>query len=112
MGGSAGATNRVLLHPECQTVHRPASFRFETASPLKSVSKGLSWVKETFTPILRGPGGRKAVWLLGNYSGSEIRFEKIVIDLPQSRLWTLTAGQREWVSAIAGRTYTKMLSSG
>jgi RNA-directed DNA polymerase len=46
LGGSAGATNRVLLHPECHDrVHRQRLYRFETASPLKRRSKGLSWVK-------------------------------------------------------------------
>jgi RNA-directed DNA polymerase len=44
-GGSTGAKNCVLLHPECHDrVHRESS-RFETASALKRRSKGLSWVK-------------------------------------------------------------------
>src|SRR5260370_38419658 len=33
-------------------------------------------------PVLRGPGGRKAAWLLGNYS--ETRFAEINGDLPQA----------------------------
>src|ERR1700730_17000114 len=46
-GGSTGATNCVLLHPECHDrVHRQPSSSFETASLLKRRSKGLSWVKE------------------------------------------------------------------
>src|SRR5467141_1487856 len=28
-------------------------------------------------PVLRGPGGRKAAWLLGSYSGPEVRLEEI-----------------------------------
>jgi RNA-directed DNA polymerase len=49
MGGSTGATNRVLLHPECHDrVHRQRLPIFETASPLKRRSKGLSWVKGNF----------------------------------------------------------------
>jgi RNA-directed DNA polymerase len=49
MGGSTAASNRVLLHPECHDrVHRQRLPVFETASPLKRRSKGLSWVKGNF----------------------------------------------------------------
>src|SRR5260370_30486078 len=28
-------------------------------------------------PVLRGPGGRKAAWLLGSYSGPKVRLGKV-----------------------------------
>ena len=48
MGGSTGATNCVLLHPECHDrVHRQR-LPVSNQSPHTGRSKGLSWVKGNF----------------------------------------------------------------
>ena len=44
-----------------------APFRIEAASPSKRRSQGLSRMSTKVSrPVLRGPGGRKAAWLLGS----------------------------------------------
>ena len=44
-------------------------------------------------PVLRGPGGRKAAWLLGSYSkcrSLEVGFEELALHLPEARLWIVS----------------------
>jgi hypothetical protein len=69
-GGSTGATNCVLPHPECHDwVHRqrlPVSKRVSFLEAFGRLELGEG---KPSRPVLRGPGGRKAAWLLGSNPG-------------------------------------------
>jgi hypothetical protein len=73
MRGSTGATNCVLLHPECHDrVHRQRLPVSKPRLPYRGVRRLELGEGKLSRPVLRGPGGRKAAWLLG--SNGAIRF--------------------------------------
>jgi RNA-directed DNA polymerase len=68
MGGSAGATNCVLYFiPSAMTGFIVCVFRFRNRVSSKEAFDGLELGEGKLSrPVLRGPGGRKAAWLLGS----------------------------------------------
>jgi hypothetical protein len=53
-------------------------FPFRNRVSSKEAFEGLELGERKLSrPVLRGPGGRKVAWLLGNYSGPEVSFWEV-----------------------------------
>jgi len=75
MGGSTGATTAFYFIPSAMTGFIVSVFPFRNRVSLLEAFEGLELGEgKPSRPVLRGPGGRKAAWLLGSWQAIPAQF--------------------------------------